>query len=188
MACRDEIALAARLSGLQRAVLDLPDQVLRETLACEGHDSEVNVVQTLRSALLNIFEQDRPCEIFAPAAIGETADGRLLFDTVLSLFAEGHIAGELHLYEDEPAVLGERQIDEFQSRFESSYLGLSEYFVDIGAHFAEKLSLIEIFRAGLDQGLDRLWPQSARRNAWLCGAGVGAAERFWKVDVASIEA
>jgi hypothetical protein len=187
MVCRDEVAFVARLAGVQQSVLDFPDEDLRARMLAEGRDIGPLVEDTLRASLLRILEEHQPAQIFAPAAMGESCDNRLLFDILVSLFAEGSIGGELHLYEDEPATEGHRQVDEFLSRFEGSYLRPSEYFVDVTSSFAERLSVMDVFRGSMDQDLAGPWSQSAQRNALLAGLSGGIAERFWELNIASFE-
>lgn len=179
--------LAARLAGVEQSVLDFPDEDMKARLLFEGRDIEQMVENTLRASLLRIIEERRPSQIFAPCALGESADNKLLFNILLSLYAEGSIEGELHFYEDTPATQGHRQVDEFLSRFEGSYLALSEYFVDVTPSFAEKLSLMDVFRGSVVQDTATIWSHSAQRNAVLAGLPSGIAERYWKLDVASFE-
>ncbi len=187
MVCRDEVALVARLARVQQSVLDFPDEDLRARMLADGRDIAPLVEDTLRVSLLRILEEHQPAQIFVPCAMGESGDSRLLFDILVSLFAEGIIGGELHLYEDEPATRGHRQVDEFLSRFEGSYLRPSEYFVDVTSSFAERLSVMEVFRGSMVQELRGPWSQTQHRNAVLAGFPGGIAERFWKLNVAPIE-
>lgn len=185
MAARDEAAFVARLSGVEQRVLNFPDHTLRERLEASGRTASEEVPGALRSALLEVINAYRPSQIFAPAALGDAPDGRLLFETLLSLFAEGDIEGELHLFEDEPAVRGHRGVDEFLSSFEGSYLTPHEYYVDVTASFPEKASLIDVFRCTADRRAAVPWLQSAERNAALGGDAAARAERFWELNLAS---
>lgn len=187
MAGRDEATFVARLSGVQQRVLDFPDQDLRETLEARGDGASGIIADALRSTLLEIIDEYQPSQIFAPAALGASADARLIFEILLSLFAEGDIQAELHLFEDEPAIHGHRKVDEFLSRFEGSYLAPCEYYFDVTASFPEKLSLTDVFRCTMDRRAAHAWSQSAERNAMLGGGPANQAERFWNLNITSIE-
>ncbi len=187
MAGRDEATFVARLSGVQQRVLDFPDQALRETLEAVGDGASKIIADALRSTLLEIIDEYQPSQIFAPAALGASADARLIFEILLSLFAEGDIQAELHLFEDEPSIHGHRNVDEFLSRFEGSYLAPCEYYVDVTASFPEKLSLTDAFRCTMDRRAAQAWSQSAERNAMLGGGPAAQAERFWNLNITSIE-
>ncbi|HEV2833897.1 MAG TPA: hypothetical protein VGW58_01195 [Pyrinomonadaceae bacterium] len=186
MAGRDEAAFVARLSGVQQRVLDFPDYSLRELLQHSGRTASEDVPDALRTKLLELIAEYQPSQIFAPAALGTCADSRMLFETLLSLFAEGEIEGELHLFEDEPAIHGHRNVDEFLSSFEGSYLTPHEYYVDVSAPFPEKLSLTDAFRCTIDKRTANAWSQSAERNAVLSGSTATRAERFWELNLTSI--
>jgi LmbE family N-acetylglucosaminyl deacetylase len=187
MAGRDEAAFVAKLSGIQQRVLDFPDQALRETLAARGSGASEIISDALREAMLEIIDEYQPSEIFAPAALGPSADARLIFEILLSLFAEGDIQAELHLFEDEPAIHGHRSVDEFLSRFEGAYVAPREYYVDVTGSFPEKLSLTDVFRCSMDRREAHAWSQSAERNAMLGGGPATQAERFWNLNITSIE-
>lgn len=187
MAGRDEATFVARLSGVQQRVLDFPDQALREGLELRGSGASEIIADALRATLLEIIDEYQPSQIFAPAALGISADARLIFEILLSLFAEGDIQAELHLFEDEPAIHGHRSVDEFLSRFEGAYLAPREYYVDVTAAFPEKLSLTDVFRCTMDRRAAHAWSQSAERNAMLGGGPATRAERFWNLDISSIE-
>jgi LmbE family N-acetylglucosaminyl deacetylase len=187
MICRDEATLAGRLAGVQQRVLDLPDHAFCELLLETGRSSGEARRGLLRNALLDIIDEYQPLEIFAPAALGSSGDSRLLFEILVSLFAEGYVPGELHFFEDEPATNGHRAVDEFLSRFEKSYLAPNEYFVDITNSFAEKLSLMEAFQSTLYRTQRRSWARSAERNAMIGEIRAERAERFWQLTIASLE-
>jgi hypothetical protein len=184
MSGRDEAAFVAKLAGVQQEVWDFPDHVLRDALPA-GRDLGAALGEILRTTLLDLIEKTQPSEIFAPAALGHSTDQRLLFDTLLALYADGSIQGELHFYEDEPVIAGHRRIDEFLSRFEGSYLVPREYYVDVTESFPEKLSIVDAFRCNLDRRNARAWVRSGEREGLL--AGTGRAERFWRLEVACVE-
>ncbi len=188
---RDESALAAIMTRIETLHRDLPEYVLRQTgnederMPMPGQDVETAV----RIALYDAMAELAPEHVYAPAAIGNHPDQRLLFDAVLELFEEDCFPGvSYHLYENVPLAASYLNVDDFLSRFEGSYLDPEPWFEDVTGVLAEKLTLLEIFRSRLDLASRRLLLEIARRNARLerhglarhSDAGMDAGlERFW---------
>lgn len=182
--CRDEAALAGRLAHLRQEVWELPDFVLRNWVLADGAPA---LAEILRESLLALLDKHRPQRVFIPAATNVSADARLLFDILFALLVEGRLEAELHIYEDTPSAEGHRPVDEFLSRFESSYLAPHEYFVDVTESIHRKFSLLEIFHCRFNRPQREAWEHSAKRNALLAGfSNSHFFERFWKVDVAGL--
>ena len=185
-ASRDEAALLSRLAGVQHSIWEFPDSMLRETLVDSGRDVETLAATALQNQLLALIASLRPSQIFAPAALDGSPDAVLLFESMLSAFAGGLFEGELHFYEDVPPLDGYRAIDEFMSRFENSYLSPRAYDVDITSAFQEKSALVSALRCNIGQQSGNAWLQSATLRGALASPPVPYAERFWRLDVASI--
>jgi hypothetical protein len=180
---RDEAAMVARLAGTATAAWEFPDRDWRTALE-ETEERHAALADAIRTLLLHLVERHVPKQVFAPAALGSSPDARLLFHTALGMYADGTLDGELHFYEDEPAIGGYRSIDEFLARFEGSFLTPREYYVDVTAAFARKASLVDAFRCTLDEDDRQAWCESAERTAAVSGIdGTRYAERFWRVDV-----
>ena len=188
LACRDEAALAARLARVGQRVWEFPDAAIRASLAARGHDLEATIADALRARVLDVVDALQPSDVFVPAGLGASPDARLLFETLLSTYADGTLAPELHAYEDMPVTKGYRPIDEFCARFERSYLSPREYSVDVTPTAVSKPSLVDAFRCSVDGRRLRPWTRSAARNALLAGYAPGRlAERFWQIGMAAIE-
>jgi hypothetical protein len=187
MACRDEADLLARVSGVQAMAWDFPDADLRASMQSDG-DTDIALAEGLRACVAALLTRHMPTHVFAPAALGTSPDGRLLFDTVLGLYADGTLASELHFYEDAPATRGYRQVDEFVGRFEGAYFEPREYCVGIDEALSRKSALIDALRCSVSAQDRRQWLQSGQLNALAWGRdGVRHAERFWMLDVRGIE-
>lgn len=185
--CRDEAALAARLAHVRQQVWGIPEQDVRYWGGSNHASEQEALAAILRGIIIDVLGKYRPRQIFIPTATRLFSDAKLLFEILLSLFVEGRLKADLHIYEDAPAANGHRPVDEFLSRFESSYIAPEEYFVDVTECIHRKFSLLEVFRCRFNRLGRDAWERSARRNALLAGfSGQRFVERFWKVGVAGL--
>jgi LmbE family N-acetylglucosaminyl deacetylase len=181
---RDEATLASRLGRLRQEVWEFPDFVSRNSVLS---DHAPALYDTLRDSLLTALDRYRPQQVFMPAGSNGSEDARLLFEILFSLLVEGRLEADLHIYEDTPAAEGHRPVDEFLTRFESSYLAPTEYFVDVTESAHRKSSLLEVFHCRLSRSEREAWEHSAKRNALLAGfSSSHSCERFWKVDIGGL--
>ncbi len=179
---RDESWLAAAVLGTETQYLDFPEHALRgagaagERLTAPAAELAAAVKLALHDAIAELAA----VHVYAPAAVGNSPDQRLLFDAVLALYEEDYFpATRFHFYENVPLAASYLNVDDFLSRFEGSYLGLAPWFEEIGGVLADKLTLLEIFRSRLDFGSRRLLAEIGHRNARLERRGNEFAERFW---------
>jgi LmbE family N-acetylglucosaminyl deacetylase len=186
---RDESWLAAGILGVESRSLDLPEHALRHaedglqrlTLPPEELES------ALATALCDTLAELVPDHLYAPAALGDDPDQRLLFDLLLELYDEGRFPGtRFHFYENFPPAASHLNVDDFLARFEGSYLDLDPWFEETAGVLPEKLALLEVFRSRL--GLDRrpLLLAVGRRNARLARLAAAGAERFWTLRDAAL--
>jgi LmbE family N-acetylglucosaminyl deacetylase len=189
---RDESHLADAVLGIETRYLDLPEYVLRQT-----HEDRARLIlppdemeAALRIALHEILAELAPEQVYAPAAVGDHPDQRMIFDAVLELYEQESFPGvSYHLYENFPLSASYLNVDGFLSRFEGSYLGLDPWFEEVGGILAEKLTLAEIFRSRLDLACRPLLFEVAARNARLARLADGAgSERFWTLRDAALYA
>lgn len=156
LGCLDESFLLGRVAGI--AVTDW-----NISLNGERDDDRFDAL------VQELISKEDPPEIFIPAALGRSREALLIRNTVLKLFAEGYIQGEVQLYADEPSCLGHRLIDEFESWFEDSYLSPAARpvpFSDAAGRYRKNIP--DLFRCGATVTQRRQW--------------VGHVERFWKLD------
>lgn len=158
LACLDEAFLLSRLSGMAQ---------LRWSNALHRTGEE-----TFHRLILAFLEKAEPAAIFIPAALGGDAATLLIRDTVITLYAEGYIQSEIHLYADEPMALGHRMIDEFQSWFEDSYLTPAGYTIPVGDTAIHKQAALDLFSCNT---------AGIQKNAWL-----DPVERFWKLNFTAL--
>jgi hypothetical protein len=156
----DESYLLARLTGLAHI---------------EWNSSYENKIdeEVFRKKLHAAISKMEPAGIFIPAALGNNEAARLIRNSILTLYAEGYIQSEIHLYADEPPAIGHRAIDEFLSWFENSYLNPVGYLVRVSGETAvRKYALPDLFRCGNAAAQKKLWRTPS--------------ERFWKLNFTNL--
>lgn len=186
IACRREAAFAARWAGVHHQVSELPDDGLRAILERSGRDSNETVSWLLQSEVLDLIDRYQPSEIFAPAAVGRSPDARLVFDTLMALYANGEILAELYLYQDYPPSAHYRQVDQMLARFENSYLLPREIAFDITTSESDKRSLVDSFRCTVGKRDLDLWLEPYGSLHVPDKLKDPCTERFWKIDLAEI--
>lgn len=180
---RDEAAMAARLALVGHTMWNIPEYPARIPYEHKDEPDSGDIYELLLETMLAVVNQVRPLEIFVPAAMTNSADAKAILKAALSLMGEGYLQCDLHVYEDSPALLGQRQADEFLSLFEGSYLCPAEYYCGITGTNPKKTSLSEVFLSSTSNVEKYRWQRSTERNAWLSGiSGHTAAERFWKIQ------
>lgn len=194
---RDESALAAAVLGMEVRHLDLPEYVLRQS-----NDGRARMIlppdeieAALRIALHEVISELAPAQVYAPAALGNHPDQRMIFDAVLDLY-EQEVFPETrwHLYENFPLSTAYLHVDDFLARFEGSYLEPAPWFEEVTGAVAEKLALVEIFRSRLDPACRPLLFEVGRRNSRLARLarldrdpfGGAGCERFWTLGDATL--
>jgi LmbE family N-acetylglucosaminyl deacetylase len=183
---RDESMLAAAVLGVEARFLDLPEHALRHT---ENGLQRLTLppdemASALATAVFDTVAELAPDHIYAPAPLGSQPDQQLLFDILLELYEEECFPGTVyHFYESYPLAASHLNVDDFLSRFEDSYLQLTQWSEEIADVLSEKTVLLEIFRSriGLDQRA--LLLDVGVRNARLARLDA-AAERFWTLGQA----
>lgn len=184
---RAETSLAASMLGLYEVPLGLPDFGLRshERTVEDLAELEEDIAKLLKRELLRSIETSKPAEIFAPAAIGNHPDHRLIFDLILDLFDSDQLAGvAVHLYEDVPYAAAYGEIDRYLARFENSYLAVTPWLEEITDALDLKQTLCDVYRSQASPGLRDLVGAVAMRTAEFLepsngATGPRAAERFW---------
>lgn len=188
LACRDEAALAARLAGVDHTVWGIPEHEKRIPAGFAEEHAPGLLKDILRETIECVIEELRPREVFVPGALSYSTDSGFLLSTTLSLVAEGCLQSDLYVYEDSPSVMGQRQVDEFCSLFEDSFLVPREHYVDITDARVKKTSLLDLFRCRINSFQRQEWFQSAQRNALLSSLPeASSAERFWQIQVRGLE-
>jgi LmbE family N-acetylglucosaminyl deacetylase len=184
MACADETITAAQLGGVACECFSIPEYEARRL----HHMPDEAARELLQLRIADLLAELGPREVFAPAALDGDVDATLVFEAVLGLLGEGILEGNLHLYEDSPSTLGERQVDEFLLRFEGTLLDPWQYYREVSAALARTESLLDVFSCRLDVLRKHAALDGARRNAREGGsAGALAAERFWEISFAALE-
>jgi LmbE family N-acetylglucosaminyl deacetylase len=185
---RSEATLAARMLGLYNVDFNLPDfELRRQDEAVEQlHAREQAAGRLLRIELCRLIERTSPQTIFAPAAIGNHPDHRIIFNAVLDVFDTDCFPDTtVHFYEDVPYSAQYRHIDSFLARFETSYLTVDPWVEDISEVLELKQTLCEVHRSQSWPGQRELLEAIAVRTAEFLEPpdepdGVfRAAERFW---------
>ena len=183
---RDESWLAATVLGTETRYLDFPELALRQAEAAGGRaalpaeEPAAELAAAVKLALHDAIEELAAEHVYAPAAVGDSPDQRMVFDAVLALYEEDYFpTTRYHFYENLPLAAAHLNVDDFLSRFEGSYLGLAPWFEGIDDVLADKLTLLEIFRSRLEFGSRRLLVEIGQRNARLERRGADCAERFW---------
>ncbi|HEV7428952.1 MAG TPA: hypothetical protein VGQ46_21570 [Thermoanaerobaculia bacterium] len=179
MTARDEGAFCAGITGTETCFLDIPDRASRAALApANFEESELPVRASVRLMLQHLITTERPTDVFAPAALTNDPDQRLLFEIVLEIFEDAFFAGtRFHLYEDVPAA--GIQVDDFLARFESSYLDVAPWTADVSGHLEQKAALVDAFRSTCGPMEEAALRRAAARNAMWNGDAAAAHERFW---------
>jgi LmbE family N-acetylglucosaminyl deacetylase len=184
---KDEAALSSRLLGADTLMLDLPEFPVRSGHAGDEGllELEIAMEQHLKLALLADIDRWQPQQVFAPAAIGNHADHRLIFDVILDLYEENHFPGvSFHLYEDAPYCAAHLAIDEFLARFETSFCAVEPWIEEVSQVLHLKKMLSEVFGSQLSRREQRTLEAIAERTAALAPRGSDRAacryaERFW---------
>lgn len=183
----DEVNLGAKLLGNSVTMLGFPESSLRNALDPDEEPPALDKI--LKPILVEEITRAAPGHIFAPAAVGNHPDHRLIFDVVLELFEENRFPGiKFHFYEDLPYAASHLEIDDFLARFENAYLSVSPWFEDINGVFHLKQMLAEVFRSQFSPAVGEMVKKIACRNAFLApgkktadkiAKEIAAAERFW---------
>jgi len=184
---KDEAALSSRLLGADTLMLDLPEFPVRS-----GHAGEEGILEMeaamerhVRIALLSEIDRWKPLHVFAPAAIGNHPDHRLIFDVILDLYEENHFPDvSFHLYEDAPYCAAHLAVDDFLARFETSFCAVEPRIEEVSQVFHLKQMLSEVFSSQFTRREQRTLEAIAERNAALAPGRRGGvpcryAERFW---------
>lgn len=187
---KDESFMAARMAGLSNSFLDFPEAFLRSVDSAEAGPmvDEGDISSLLRMSLFEVISQQKPTRIFAPAAIGNHPDHRMVFDIVVELFEQGHFPeSAITFYEDTPYCASHLAIDDFVARFENSYFRPRAQFEDISKTLRGKLMLSAVYRSQFSRDIQRVITGIAERNAHLATPGAPpnqtlAAERLWTLE------
>src|SRR5215471_8595916 len=186
---RSESRLAASMLGLHNVDFEFPDFEIRmrepeELFAMR----EQELQKLLKIELYRLIANTRPAEIFAPAAIGNHPDHRLVFDIILDFFdAQRFPETKLHFYEDVPYSASYYEVDSFLARFETSYITVRPWTEEISSVLDLKTALCEVYRSQAVPGLLGTIENIARRTGEFLdpqpeAAAPRAAERFWTLE------
>lgn len=187
---RDEALLAGSAINMDVDFLGFPEQLYREVSAA-GRDPEPierDVRAMLKLRLHHLIKAYQPHRVFAPAAIGNHGDHRMVFDCVIEFVDHDLFPGTaFHLYEDFPYCASGQAVDDFLARFELSYLDVSTSFVDISPVLPRKMAIAEIFRSQFNRSIATHIKRAGERTAAIAAGaspveGV-AHERYWTIDV-----
>jgi LmbE family N-acetylglucosaminyl deacetylase len=185
---RSESTMTARMLGLCNVEFNLPDFGLRnrDQPPDQFEPRERAAARLLGIELCRLIERTAPHTIFAPAAIGNHPDHRIVFDAMLEIFEADRFPGTtIHFYEDVPYSAQYRHIDSFLSRFETSYIAVRPWVEDISDALALKLTLCDVYRSQAWPNQRELLEAIAVRTAEFAeprdqsGGAITAAERFW---------
>jgi hypothetical protein len=188
LARRDDANLWASAAGFRNSYFDLPAHSVRE-LTSTGEDrlaSEKSVRSILNALIYRLIERHRPTHVFAPAAIGQNPDVRLLFEAALQIFENGYFPEtSFHIYEPLPEAAAYIEVDSFLSSFENEYVRARGWFDDVTEVTPRKRHLMSLIRT--QQTSDELVPlmnRIAARNSILSHRSDDAsAERFWALEL-----
>jgi len=184
---RAEATLASAMMGVYTVDFNLPDFELRS----RGGDTDQHTerqqaaAEILRMELHRLIAKTAPQTIFAPAAIGNHPDHRIIFDAVVDVFDMNCFPGtSVHFYEDVPYSAHYQHIDSFLARFETSYLTVRPWVEDISGVLELKQTLCDVHRSQCWPGQRELLKAIAVRTAEFIeppeiDGAVRAAERFW---------
>jgi LmbE family N-acetylglucosaminyl deacetylase len=189
-----EARLAASMLNLHNVDFELPDCELRLREPQEQFVArEQDIEKLLRVELYRLITAVQPSEIFAPAAIGNHPDHRLVFDIILDFFdAQRFPDTTLHFYEDVPYSAAYYEVDNFLARFETSYITVRPWTEDISSVLDLKRTLCEVHRSQVTPGLlDTIERIAARTAEFLepppeALQEARAAERFWTIGESSL--
>lgn len=181
---RDEGAFCAALFGADTAFLDIPDWASRMALASgEVAENELAIRAAVRLMLQHLIAAEHPADVFAPAALADDPDQRMLFEIALEIFEDAFFtAARFHLYEDIPAA--GIQVDHFLARFESSYLDVTPWNADITSQLEQKGALAGAFASSAVPDAEGAIRRASLRNARWSGQPGAAYERFWTLRLA----
>lgn len=187
---RDEAVLAAAAVGMSVEFLGFPEFVYREVMCGDGDlsEAEKSTREALKVRLFQLIARHRPTAVFAPAAIGNHADHRMVFDAIIE-FVDDDLFPEtgFHLYEDYPYSASYQAVDDFLARFEHSYLDATAHFTDISPFVARKLAVVDIYRSQFSRSIGAHVKAAAERIAAVAAHGKAqsgaGAERYWSIGV-----
>ena len=182
--------MTTAMLGIRCVDFELPDFELRTREIPDGEfpEREQDVENLLRIALHRLIVETKPREIFAPAAIGNHPDHRLVFKIMLDFFDSNRFPGtKIHFYEDIPYAASYYEIDNFLARFETSYITVRPWVEEISPVLNLKKTLCEVYRSQASPGFTELVERIAVRTAEFLDPPPGAnatraAERFWMLD------
>jgi LmbE family N-acetylglucosaminyl deacetylase len=195
---RDEAGLCGRILGCRNRFLDLPEFEIRRANAEQETwgGGEKQLGNSLKLMLYRILEEAQPARIFAPAAIGDNPDQRMIFNAMLELFEDAWFPEtEFHFYEDFPDSESYLAIDDFLARFESSYLDVEPWFENATDCLERKCNLLTVFQSLSAHGQSQAMRKIGRRNLLVADdlltgqpsmKTAGSLERFWKLRTAEI--
>ena len=189
---KSEARMTGTMLGLRSVDFQFPDFDVRtrEIPEEEFREREQDVENLLRIALHRLIAETKPREIFAPAAIGNHPDHRLVFKIMLDFFDANRFPGvKIHFYEDIPYAASYYEIDNFLARFETSYITVRPWVEEISPVLNLKRTLCEVYRSQASPGFSELIDRIAARTAEFLPLPDGrgsvtsrAAERFWTLE------
>jgi LmbE family N-acetylglucosaminyl deacetylase len=182
--------MTAAMLGLRNVDFEFPDFELRmrepeeRFLVCEEE-----LEKLLKIELYRLIAETKPEEIFAPAAVGNHPDHRMVFNIILDFFDAGYFPDtRFHLYEDVPYSASYYEIDDFLARFETSYITVLSWLEEISPVLRLKNALCAVYRSQASSQLLDTIDNIAKRTAEFLDseqeatAGASAAERFWTLE------
>jgi len=184
LACDDEAATAARLAGVEYDSFTIPQHEARRVRGIE----DAAAFEILQSRIAELIVERNPAKVYVGAALDDDPDTALLQRAVLSLLGDGVLDAALYLYEDVPALIGERQIDDFVLQFENAFLESRSLYRDITPLRARKAAILEVFQCRLDAATRHTAGEHAAVNSAVSGfAQSEAAERLFEIAFAALE-
>jgi len=192
----DESALASKMLDIENHYLDFIEFDIRNELnnkeEYKNQNNDKILKDTLKIKLYHYIKNLKPCDVFSPAAIGDHPDHRLIYDIVIEFFEDDFFPETtFHFYEDAPYCASYINVDNFLSRFENSYIGLSPWFEDISCVMKKKKILTDVFRSQFTISFINIFEDIARRNAAVFNrkqknsAKTLGVERFWTLKTAA---
>jgi len=182
----DEAMLASRMHGAPVLGLDYPEFSIRHALTPGPllPTREFHMATILRRRLYALLLEHQPARVFAPAAMGGHPDHRMLFEAAMEFRDEDFLPdARFDLYEDAPYAARYDAIDDFQARFEHSYLRVAPWACGIDEQLPLKLTLADVFRSQFKSPIRDVIERIAWRNARRVEMPQAeACELFWSLD------
>jgi LmbE family N-acetylglucosaminyl deacetylase len=187
---RDEATLTAAMLDAEVSFLDIPEHIIRSTCGTSGKDGilEANIKAIARMLLRTTLDRLRPKKVYAPAAMGNQPDHRMLFDITLDFVDEDAFPDTtFYLYDDVPYSSKFQHVDDFLARFENSYIQVHPYYEDIANSIAFKQEIVRVFASQFNSSISAQVEQVATRTAALAsiqsGSEIRLAERYWELGI-----